>query len=293
MAIISLLLSALFPALRRVGQLVEQRALLAKRLQGYRQLEEQVAKLVASIKADVGGQNSEAAEQAGEQPPRSLSLVSSVGPWPLHPLLRFRRTVVAVLAANRLFSLGKESSLLCPVDPRPHAALPRMELHISGWGKPVVHGDTRVHRVVRPPPKFGSLELAGWLRNEAVLLAVREGMADLQRSLDTLLSHSTQQQQQQQREWRGGAEERETQPLERKRHEANGDVLAVAVRCFEGFLHTVLAHFPSLEASMAPLAAVPRAATPLCHRLGVGLVLVLRTKVPPLAGYTTTVEVCA
>ena len=287
LAVVSLLLSALFPALRRVGQLTEQRAILSRQLQRYHKLEEQVAKLVASIRADLGGQDSEASEQVGEQPHG----LSSVGPqFLLHPLLRFRRSVVAVLAANRLLSLCKESSFLCPQDPPPPTALPRVELHVSGWGKTVVRGDSRVHRAVRPPPKFGRLELASWLRNEVVLLAVRGGMADLQRSLDAFLSQSTQQQQQQ--ESSGGVEERKAQSHKRKRSDMNCDILAVAVRCFTGFLCTMLVHFPSLETSMGPLLAVTQAATPLCHRLGAGLASVLRTKVPPLAGYSTTDEVC-
>ena len=130
----------------KIQHLVLQKALLLKQLSCYKTLELQVSELVTSILADVGS--------AGHERTEKDSLFSGSK---CHPLLQFRKVVIAVLAAKRLLRLHTESSFLFKTN-----NVTKLEVHIGT--KPG-----------NQPPK---LDLASWLRSDKVLGGVRESMRE-------------------------------------------------------------------------------------------------------------------
>lgn len=98
-----------------------------------------------------------------------------------HPLLRFRKAVIAVLAVIHLRALSKESTLLFTASSAHHRLLP-----VSIGGRP---GRTAKTSARGPHPLPTSHDLGAWLRSRRVMRAVREGMREIQRAME--MSQST------------------------------------------------------------------------------------------------------
>ena len=177
MSAVCLLSGTLFPVLDRLHQLAVQKALLLSHSSRHSQLDHELARMLRSIVAELGERPTPTEPQ-----PAVAASDQAVRPLPRpHPLLRFRKAVIAVLAVIHLRALSKESTLLFTTSSAHHRLLP-----VSVGGRP---GRTAKTPARGPHPLPTSCDLGAWLRSRRVMRAVREGMREIQRAME--MSQST------------------------------------------------------------------------------------------------------
>lgn len=262
---VCLLSGALFPALSRLHQLRQQKAFLSRELRDCQKLKEQVSELVTSILADMGPGRNHRDEELS-----SFSSPLFSGPK-LPPLLRFRKVVIAVIAARRLRTLHTANSYLFKVDREDE--VPRVEVHI---GQKSSRKASHMTGVVRPPPRFSDKDISGWLRSEKVLLGVRESLSELQSILDAC----TQSQRTSRKE--------KTGTHYRRKPEMENTLLAPTKTSFGVFLEKMQAHYPHCYPfAKIELLELLTSRNPLWQDLGEGLTRVLRNTAAPVTRYIT------
>ena len=240
-----------------------------------------MCELVALIQDDTGGPSPTENGSSGTPSPAPAPVTGYSGSEH-HPLLRFRKLVIVVLAVKRLVKLGAECASVFPISSG-SKCFNHLQVHI---GMKVPH--KKKHGVVRPPPKCSDKDLVGWLRSETLLLEVRESFTDLQSTLDACTAAQGQQLQ-------GGRKTKATSLHTKRRLEFEASTVAPTEVSLATFLEKVASHFPLTPhptPSLHPHAALPAPSDSLWCRLGDGLASVLRANLPPLAGYTTCCEVC-
>ena len=237
-----------------------EKEFLVKQVCSYQKLEAQVSEIVASITADIGPVEDGGSGRGNPQLPYSGSKC--------HPLLRFRKAAIAVVAAKRFLRLQEESRLIFSVV-GVGGSLPQVPVCV---GRRSSKRRGRVTRMVQPPPKVSDEDLARWLRSEKVLLEVRDSLSELQATLDSCTSHTQ----------RSSGKEK-TATLSKGRPELENAALEPARISFTSFLQKAHPHFQPSSSLMA--------AGSLWHRLGQGLAGILRVKMAPHSGYTTCTEV--
>ena len=240
-----------------------------------------MCELVALIQDDTGGPSPTENGSSGTPSPAPAPVTGYSGSEH-HPLLRFRKLVIVVLAVKRLVKLGAECASVFPISSG-SKCFNHLQVHI---GMKVPH--KKKHGVVRPPPKCSDKDLVGWLRSETLLLEVRESFTDLQSTLDACTAAQGQQLQ-------GGRKTKATSLHTKRRLEFEASTVAPTEVSLAAFLEKVASHFPLTPhptPSLHPHAALPAPLDSLWCRLGDGLASVLRANLPPLAGYTTCCEVC-
>ena len=235
-----------------------EKTFLVKQVCSYRKLEAQVSEIVASITADIGPvENGELNGRGNPQLPHSGSKC--------HPLLRFRKVAIAVVAAKRLLKLQEESQLVFSVM-GVGDTLPRVPVCM---GRRSSKRKGRVSWVVQPPPKISGEDLARWLRSEKVLLEVRDSLSELQATLDTCTSHTHR--------------SSKADTLPKARPELENAALKPTKDSFTLLLQKIHPHFQPPSSLLA--------AGSLWQRLLQGLASILRVKMAPHSGYTTCTEV--
>lgn len=169
-----LLLGSLFPALQRVQDLTLQRAHLLKQVSASSSLHVYVGNLVKSIQTDLGE-----TDEMQRGSPSSFSM---------HPLLSFRKAVIVVLAANRLFKLVKSSKFIFSV----HLDLPLRNYYLkAGHQQFSVYMEQRYtkskkqNEATSHHQEYHTNDIATWLRSEKVLADIRNCFSDLQSTLDS------------------------------------------------------------------------------------------------------------
>lgn len=273
-----LLAGSLFPALHRVQDLTVQRINLLKQLSACNKLHTQVCELVNSIQTDIGEPQNQ-----NESSQFSLSLGSS---FALHPLLRFRKAVIVVLAANRLSKFRKRSKFIFSLN------LPSRNHSLSACQHPLsVHIG---HRYLKSSKQKQSPEvlpshqrllstndLASWLRSEKVLSDVRDSFSDLQATLDSCTSHQSKQSPSQSHS--------PTQKTSSRKKLEQDLVLVNPTRdCFERLLQKMSPRFE--ESSSLSHAPVSLSVDSLSCKLRTGLECALK-RLPSLHGYIGSTEV--
>ena len=264
LACVCLLSGSLFPALGRIQQLAMEKAFLLKQVCSYQKLEAQISEIVASITADIGTVEQEDGNGGGNP------LLPYSGSK-CHPLLRFRKAAIAVVAAKRLLRLREESQLLFSIA-GVEGSLPRVPVCMGSKSSKRKGGITRA---VRPPPKISDEDLACWLRSEKVLLEVRDSLSELQATLDACTSHTH----------RSSKKEKTATLSNKRRPELGATTLDPAKASFTSFLHKAHPHFQFPSSLLT--------AGSLWQRLGQGLAGILRVKMAPHSGYATCTEVWA
>ncbi len=167
--------------MEKVNQLAVQKKLLLQQLESYGKLEAQVSELVGSILTDIGASEAEKSKgrrRGGAESSRVYTL-SSRTTSDQHPLLRFRKVVIVVLATERLKRLKRESPCLIRlISPQAHIHAPLSPSVTPGSGL-AVHVSLQTERKttkrssrtsvsVRPPSRLTEKDLSSWLRSEQV-----------------------------------------------------------------------------------------------------------------------------
>ncbi len=156
LACVCLLLGTLFPNMEQLRQLSAEKKLLTQQLESHRKLEGKVSQLVGSILTDIGSKGGEREGVA----PRSGSNY--------HPLLRFRKMVIVVLATQRLKRIASQSSRTFRLSGSV-ALRVALAVHVSARGekKGTKRGGYSLESV-KPPQRLSERELLSWLRSEEV-----------------------------------------------------------------------------------------------------------------------------
>ena len=272
-----LLVGSLFPALRRVQDLTVQQTNLLKQLSACNKFHAQVCELVTSIQTDV-------CEPQNQNESSQLSGSSSAS----HPLLRFRKVVIVVLAANRLLKFRKRSKFLFSLDlPSWNYSLSACQHHLSVH---IGHRYLKSSKQKQSPEALPSHQrpltndIASWLRSEKVLSDVRDSFSDLQATLDSCTSHQSKQSTSHSRSF-----SRSTHKTSSRKKLEQDLVLVNPTRdCFGRLLQKMSLRFE--ENSSLSHAPVSLSVDYLCCRLGRGLECILK-RLPSLHGYIGSTEV--
>ena len=257
-----LLAGSLYPTVLKMEQLSQQKSTLLRCLTQYQKLKKQVNNVVNSVLA-LHSNSESSTSILSEDTPSSLSS--------LHPLLRFRRAVIVILAVNRLHHLHANSSLLfkaaLPLSSNTH--LEALPVHLGMLTK----GDVKRHKhVISKTTKtvtrlvFSNKDVAGWLRSEKVLSQVRESFTHLQPLLDAIVPQQS-----------SRDSKRNTKTLRKfdsEDHKHKSTVILPTSECFSEVLEKMSSHFSAQSRSVF----VSQLKGSLCVRLGEGLEAVLRRK---------------
>ena len=278
----SLLAGSLFPALERIQQLMLEKSLLLKQISSHKNLQMKVCELVTLIQADIG--DSSPTENGKNKTPHFVSLSE----YTYHPLLRFRKLVIVVLAVNRLLRLCAESTMTFSLRGTEGRNLnPNLRVCVGTRDGTVPSRKKR--GVVRPSPRCANKDLVGWLRSETMLIEVRESFTELQSTLDacTVLHHLHQP--------KGGRKEKTLPNHTQRRPDLETSAVAPTKASFAVLLEKVASHFPFTPHSPPPPPSHVTLLTPLgslWSRLGEGLtVVLLRAGHPHLGGHATCSKV--
>lgn len=284
LACVCLLAGSLFPALERIQQLLVEKSLLQKQISSHEKLQMQVCELVALIQADIG--DSPQTENGKNRKNETPRLVSP-SEYMHHPLLRFRKLVIVILAVNRLLRLYNESMVIFSLRGTGSRNLnPNLQVCIGTKDGKLPSRKKR--GVVRPSPRCSNKDLVGWLRSETMLIEVRESFTELQSVLDacTVLHHPHQP--------RGGRKETALPNHTKRLPDRDTSAIAPTKAAFAVLLEKAASHFPLTPHSPpSPPSHVTLLTPPdsLWSRLGEGLTVVLRAGQPHLAGHTTCSKV--
>lgn len=159
--------------MEKVHQLAVQKHHLQQQLQSHWKLEAQVSEIVDSILTDIGTSDAEKDSKGGRG--GMMSLCSR--PFSSrHPLLRFRKAVILVLAVQRFMTLPSESSCFVRLggpqgdSHSPQAVSLVMPVNVSAQGeKKPSKRNGHVVKSAKTPPRLSEDELLSWLRSDKVV----------------------------------------------------------------------------------------------------------------------------
>lgn len=285
-----LLAGSLFPTLERIQQLLVEKSLLQEQISSHKKLQMQVCELVALIQAYIGDspQTENGKDRKnGKNGKNGTPCLVSPSEYMHHPLLRFRKLVIVILAVNRLLRLCTESMVTFSLRGTGSGNLnPNLRVCVGTRDGKVPSRKKR--GVARLSPRCSNKDLVGWLRSEAMLIEVRESFTELQSVLDacTVFHHPYQP--------RGGRKETALPNHTKRRPDLETSAIAPTKAAFAVLLEKVASHFPLTPHSPPPPPSHITLLTPpgsLWSRLGEGLTVVLRARQPHLTGHTTCSKV--
>ena len=288
-----LLAGSLMPVLARLQQLSLQKAVLLKQLMGSERLRGSAIEVVSSIQDHIG---THVASQAKHSTQTNILDSNRNQPRATLPLLKFRKVVIAVLAANRLQTICLENNTLFKANFARNACPFQVPVHLGYRDKKTPNDSPNIRytsapqsaRSSNPSRTFSSKEVAGWLRSEKVLVEVRESFTHLQSMLDSCTS---------QQQWQNkGQTLRQDKSSRTSRHSTV--VLRPAKSAFETLLEQIGGHFPHVKSSsnssiicsdgLFYLRLQPKS---LCYHLAQGLSAILKDKLCPLQSYIKSDDV--
>lgn len=288
-----LLAGSLLPALVRLQHLSLQKAVLLKQQMELEKLHGSAVEVVSSIQDHIGAHVVSQAKHSTQ-----TNILDSNRNQPCAPLalLKFRKVVIAVLAANRLRMICLENNSLFKASFPRSACLFQVPVHLGHRDKKSPSDSPNTRSTSAPQraysnnssQTFSSKEIAGWLRSEKVLVEVRESFTYLQSTLDSCTT-------QQQRQNKGGVLQQEKSSKMCRRSTA---VLRPAKSAFETLLEKLGEHFPHVKSSSISSIICsdgpfyPRLQPKsLCYHLSQGLSVILKDKSHPLQSYMKSDDV--
>lgn len=290
-----LLAGSLMPVLVRLQQLSLQKAILLKQLMQSERLHCSAIEVVSSIQDHIGAH---VASQAKHSTQTNILDSTRNQPRAMLPLLKFRKVVIAVLAANRLQTICMENNTLFKANFSRSACLFQVPVHLGYRDKKTSNDSPNTRYTYTSAPQSGhsnnltqnlsSKEIAGWLRSEKVLVEVRESFTPLQSMLDSCTS---------QQQWQKKGQTLRRDKSSRTSHHSTV-VLRPAKSAFETLLEKMDGHFPhvkslsnsSIICSDSPfyLRLQPKS---LCYHLAQGLSAILKDKSCQLQSYIKSDDV--